>query len=723
MTLRVFSDSSGDWYPFTPTNDTGPSVVGMNDWVDKPAGKHGYLQIKGDDFVFEDGTPAKLWGVDFGISGVTKRQQSSALAAWWEKWGVNAIRNVFLFSGQGWQGLGDKNDTTKLDPKRLDDLDFFCSELRKHGVYYGFSAFWNSPLRPADRDKVLNYDEAQKVASGLEPLAPDIQDLRIAAVVNWLKHKNPYTGLTYAADAGVSYIEMRNEEDVFWYNVAPAVAACPTYRARIRRRFCDWLKAKYGSAAALRKAWGERCWGVLPGCEVDESLEKGDLNPVFGAWYFTPTGLADQQRQFGARRRLLDSAQFLYEQQSQYYARFAKAIRDTGYRGVLVGSDWQAGSGVPQLYNILTDREVGYVDRHNYFGGMGHGVVASGNQNNASMLWQPGSGLFSSSFQQVGDRPFGLSEWCSNVPNEWRAEAPAILGYYGMGLQGWDVSYESFGDVPRFTSTVQSEGGNVWNADSATQLGLYPAVARSVHRGDVKEGDVIAARRVSMDDLHSGNFNFSDVVAQAATAKEGAADVKEFKSSVPSAALAAGRVVIDFVDKTTPSLIPDLSKQIAARHIVSDTGQLDWRYPDTDGSFFTVNTDGTKALVGFAPDKEFTLGDVGIRFDNKFAVVLVTALDRGKTLADCRSALVTVVARERNTGMVYAENRGVPDVGHAPVILEPVFGSVSFGRKVARVNVLDQDGRRTGRTLPVEDGKFTIDGTRDRTPYYEVVFE
>ena len=39
------------------------------------------------------------------------------------------------------------------------------------------------------------------------------------------------------------------------------------------------------------------------------------------------------------------------------------------------------------------------------------------------------------------------------------------------------------------------------------------------------------------------------------------------------------------------------------------------------------------------------------------------------------------------------------------------------------VNVLDQDGRRSGRTLPVADGKFTIDSSRDQTIYYEVVLE
>jgi len=44
------------------------------------------------------------------------------------------------------------------------------------------------------------------------------------------------------------------------------------------------------------------------------------------------------------------------------------------------------------------------------------------------------------------------------------------------------------------------------------------------------------------------------------------------------------------------------------------------------------------------------------------------------------------------------------------------------GRPVAAVNILDHDGRRTGRTLPVKDGCFTLDGAKDKAIYYEVVF-
>jgi len=39
------------------------------------------------------------------------------------------------------------------------------------------------------------------------------------------------------------------------------------------------------------------------------------------------------------------------------------------------------------------------------------------------------------------------------------------------------------------------------------------------------------------------------------------------------------------------------------------------------------------------------------------------------------------------------------------------------------VNILDQDGQHTGRTLPVDHNRFEIDSGKEKTIYYEVVFQ
>ena len=61
--------------------------------------------------------------------------------------------------------------------------------------------------------------------------------------------------------------------------------------------------------------------------------------------------------------------------------------------------------------------------------------------------------------------------------------------------------------------------------------------------------------------------------------------------------------------------------------------------------------------------------------------------------------------------------------GAGPVTLEPVKARIAIRKPgTPQVVLLDHDGRRTDRTLPVKDGAFEIDGARDRTCYYLVVY-
>ena len=285
-------------------------------------------------------------------------------------------------------------------------------------------------------------------------------------------------------------------------------------------------------------------------------------------------------------------------------------------------------------------------------------------------------------------------------------------------LDATRVSYEFQSQAaPRtFSDRVGWPPWGVWEADVPTQLGQYPALTRMLYRGDVRESQIISTRRVSREEVAAGRFGFSDTVAQRG-------DIKSFGGSVPPEALAAGRVVVEFTDQPLPSSFPDLAKNRTATAIHSNTGQLVW---DTAGQgFFTVNTPGTKAVVGFAEGKELRLGEVTIQLACPYASLFLTALDKNVTLAEAKSALLCAVARNSNSGFKYFTiDFRTLDNGRGPILLEPVRATLTFSiRSVASVNVLDHDGRRTGKSLPVTDGHFTIDGARDKTLYYEVQFK
>jgi hypothetical protein len=697
--------AGADWFAFAPSEAATPSVIGMEDWLDKPAGKRGGVRMVGDRFQFQDGTPVKFWGVNLSYGGGCAPDKAAAefTAARYAKYGVNGVRLHKFSYPKNKMGIAEIDDSTRMTSDGLDRLDYFAAQLKQRGIYFGWSHTFGFHVCPGNRSRLVAYDEIEKNLKGntyaFINFAEDVQDLMIEMVVNLLKHRNPHTGLTYAEEPALSFIELQNEDDIFFYTSQSAFNACPTYRKLFIERFCDWLKVRYGSQEALKTAWGDAL-------KADESLASRNIVPQTNPWFFGDDHLPGQKG--GARQRLLDTAAWLHEVQNKFYTRFVKAIRDAGYQGPVCGSPWQAPSMVPHYYNLRSDYLAGYIDRHNYFGG---GLTDS-------MLAKPGSGYFSSGLQQVADRPFGQSEWIHVYPSLYSAEGPAIMAVYGMGLQGWDASYQFQSQSAKrmFSDRVGWPPWGVWEADVPTQLGQYPALARMIHRGDVKESEVISTRRVSLEELASGTFGFSDKVVQQG-------DIKSFGGSVPVEALAAGRVVVALSDKPQPSTFPDMDKYRSGSAITSATRQLVW---DTAGrGFFTVDSPGTKAVVGFAEGKTLALGDVKITVACPYASVFLTALDKGATLANAKSALLCAVARNCNTDFKYFTiDSGTIDNGKGPILLEPVKATIRIaGRSVKAVNVLDHDGRRTDKTLPVKDGQFTIDGAKDKALYYEVVME
>ena len=162
--------------------------------------------------------------------------------------------------------------------------------------------------------------------------------------------------------------------------------------------------------------------------------------------------------------------------------------------------------------------------------------------------------------QQVSDRPFMLSEWIHVTPTEWGVEGPAVIGAYGMGLQGWDVSFMfQNGDQGGFKDMM---GKDRWEVTAPQVLGVFPAVARQVLRGDVKQSELTAPCFVHVPSLAEGKLGFADQVAQQY-------DVKAFETDkVPAQALAVARCAVAFIDDAT-------------RHTVLRRGSLSER----DGSY------------------------------------------------------------------------------------------------------------------------------------------
>ncbi|MFW6189168.1 MAG: beta-galactosidase [Planctomycetota bacterium] len=713
-----------EWYTFQPSDDyTRPSELSMADWLDKPAGRRGRIRRRGDDLYY-DGERIKLWGLNLCYRGgcAPKKEIADRRAAFYARNGVNSVRMHKWADGTGWAGIQSADSVAEFEPEGLDLFDYQVAKLKEAGIYVKLSqAFGTIKIGPGDLDVVPYAEEfgqftekRRRVGGGNSTLyySPEIQELTVEQITNLLEHENPHTGLTYAEDPAVAFIEIVNESSVLFYTSMNPLKKSPTLRRMAAERFSDWLKEKYGSQQKLVEAWGEKAFDSFAGEgfePVGESLEKRNILPLGNPWFWDPRQLNGSQR--FRRRRLLDTLEFLYELQNEAYDRIVAGIRAAGYEGEITGSNWQAGRMFSHYANLHSDALVGTIDRHNYFGGGSGSTI-----NNVTMLRVPGSGMLSASMQQVADRPFMLSEWIHVYPNEWGVEGPALIGAYGMGLQGWDVSYIFQNrDDGTFSDRL---GRSKWDVTAPQVMGVFPAVARQVLRGDVAEADATAPRYVHVPSLFEGKLDFEDTVQQEY-------DVKTFDSDkVPSRALAAARCVVDFVDQPRPTPEFDLDAYAEGAVYVSANGQLRWRAGDSklDGHF-AMDTPGTKAVVGFAEGETIGLGQVTIAPRSRFGAVYVTAQGPDGEVATADALLVVAIARARNTGMKVFEDSRIIDKGEAPVVMEPVAAAIRIDRPgAATVHVLDHDGVRTGRTLPVEDGEFTIDGARDRTPYYLVTY-
>ncbi len=704
-----------DWYPFEPENDYDvPSAIGMEDWADAPAGSKGRVVRRGGRLLYGD-QPIKLWGMNLQFAQCApEKDLAEKHAKMYRKFGVNTMRLHKYADGPGWAGIQSRDSAAEYDPEALDRMDYFVAKLKEAGIFVELSTAFG-PVNPGPADvrdvpylaEFGKFDRNNRISMphSSSYYSPEIQKLHIRQMRNLLEHRNPYTGLTYAEDPCIVAFEILNEQSILFYTSMEPLKASETLRRITARRFCDWLRNRYGTQEKLVEAWGREAFGAqvdsgLP--EVDESLDKNNILPVGNPWSWDPVQLSGSQN--SRRRRLLDSLEFLYTLQNEAYARWVEAARAAGYEGEIVASNWQAGQNFSHYYNLHSDYLVGLIDRHNYFGGLN------------SMLSAPGFGILSSGMQQVADRPFMLSEWMHEFPNEWGVEGPAIIGAYGLGLQDWDVSY-IFRDGEAGTFSEKLGGG--LDAAAPNILGVFPAVARQVRRGDVRASQVLVPRYVHIPSLRDGKLGFRDNVSQQY-------DIKSFDSDkVPAKTLAAARTVVEFTDsyRETPDYDPEQAGRGGA--YVSTTGQLRWTPGEsaTDGHF-TMDTPGTKAVVGFAEGRTCRLGEVDVTPTSRFAAIYVTARDPEGDVAGSKRLLIVAIARARNTDMKWVGSQRMVSVGRAPILMEPVVADFTLTRGGGpTVHVLDHDGRRTGRTVPVNDGSFKIDGAVYKTPYYEITYE
>lgn len=248
-------------FPFTmPWDDgsTGPTDVSFLN--PSPAGTNGFLKVQGENFVDGRGQLVRLWGVNLNFGGAFPDQtQAPKIAARLAKFGFNAVR-LHHIDGQPAPGGLWKAEGTKLvwpneiDPVQLDKLDFFISELIKRGIYIDFNL--HVARKVTEKDGFLDAPSLPEKDKGIPYFDARLTERNRVFARTLLTHVNPYTKRAYNNEPGVCAVEVDNESSLLSLWLEGKTANLPlTYRESLRSGWNDWVRQKYQTDVALRRAW------------------------------------------------------------------------------------------------------------------------------------------------------------------------------------------------------------------------------------------------------------------------------------------------------------------------------------------------------------------------------------------------------------------------------------------------------------------------------------
>jgi hypothetical protein len=281
-TAKGSSERGAGLIPFVmPWDEADAGLTNLSAWNERPAGHAGPVQVR-DGHLFIQDRRLKLFGVNlcFGAN-FPAHDDGSRIAARLARLGFNAVRLHHMDTSPAPDGLLQKDGIT-LDPERLDRLDHFVAELKKHGIYVDMNLHVGRHYPGYPRGEGV-----PDFHKGIDLIHPGMIALQKQYAKDLLGHQNRYTGLRYADDPAVAIVEINNENGLMyeWWNGGldrlPAELA-----GAIRTSWNAWLRRKYRTEREVAQAWAEG--EVRPGTR--ELLRNGRFQAGNEGWVLEQHG-------------------------------------------------------------------------------------------------------------------------------------------------------------------------------------------------------------------------------------------------------------------------------------------------------------------------------------------------------------------------------------------------------------------------------------------------
>jgi hypothetical protein len=653
--------ASSAWTPFELLWDDAPLDLSHLYAAERPAGKHGFLQRDGSCFVFEDGTPARFWGVNFnGGANFPEHKESEQIARRLAKFGVNLVRAHQLDADWSTPNLFQFNrteplsSTRALDERSLSRVDYLIACLKEQGIYVYLDLLTYRRFLPGD-----DVDRACELAAAARPYC--LFDRRLIELQKefneqlWT-HPNPYTGLRYCDDPVIVLTELVNEcsFDMFPPTLQP-------YRRDLASLYREWAAGQ------------------------DLTI---DSDPDFDK----PTA---------------QLAAFFAHVERAYYRELAGHLREIGVRVPITGT---TGTGTEFSMTTLglleSQQETDFTDTHLYWN-FPRWEAPESSGPSPTGLHRPmvtdarPAYPYALAFRAI-DRPLFISEWDHAWPDEWRAESP--IAYAAIGaFQDWAgfavhaYRYATHGPVDRIgggSSTIDGNpyrNGHFDTFNDPAKFGLFYQAALLFRRCDVQIGRDQAVVKIE-DDENWRLFTVDDLPVL-----DSLGELHRAGIAIPPDRPHPGQHVLSR---------DGASVNAASEELIADTGELGRNRADGIG---WIDTPRTKAAYGFIGRRNrIQLHDFDIAAMTDFATIALSSLTEDP-ISESPLLLLTAVGRCDNTGTAYNDMRTRQlDYGHGPVLIEAVEADIAIrttrldltvwvvgirGEAIARLPVEYKEGR------------------------------
>ena len=482
-----------DWFAFeAPQDDFSPSAIDCSRLIPAPTGQHGFVKVQGDHFAFEDGTPVRFWGVEFGPGRLTDSEYAIKRL---RKHGINLVRQ----HGMGGFTVRGSESVLQFDEASFDRWDAFIAELGKQGVYICLDADYYMRVGPKDVPG-LPQGGATQFLMFVDKTVADVKRQRFKGIFT---HLNKYTGKRWCDDPTLALVEIVNEDSIFWHGVDTLPEP---FKTELEGKFKDWLTKRYGDEAALRTAWTFE--GNVPLAE-GEGLDAADRMAMLPMWRYEERPAVEFAKD---QKRAIDQLRFFLELENAYYAETYQYMRDFGMKAPICATNWRGG-GFSNRVHVAGQARLDYVDRHGYWDhpqGEGNSKwnIATSQFTNLPMVKaliagqdpaqenNVGNLILSKGWEQVLGKPLGVSEWNTCLPNEYSLEGAGLMAAYGL-LQGWDAPIQSAINGSDYRRTLGPSSFDMHC--NPPQFLEYPAVAMMWLRGGRGRG-----APCGRDALHAG---------------------------------------------------------------------------------------------------------------------------------------------------------------------------------------------------------------------------